>query len=71
MRELYVFMPGAALAAPVLVGAQKPQAARAQAAMHTISIPIKGMACSACASHIRKTLSAIEGVESVEEVSQR
>lgn len=69
MRKLYVVLLGAALAAPVLVRAEQPPAAQAQAALKTVSIPIKGMACSACAARVTKTLSAIEGVKSVE-VSQ-
>ncbi len=69
MRKLYVVLLGAALVAPVLVCAEQPPAAQAQAALKTVSIPIKGMVCSACAARVTKTLSAIEGVKSVE-VSQ-
>lgn len=66
MRTIFVFLVGAALTAPALVRAEQPPAAQAETALATVSIPIKGMACSACAARVTKTLSAIDGVNSVD-----
>jgi len=69
MRRLHAILLGVALATPVLVFAEKPQVVQAQSALTTVSIPVKGMACGSCAARVKKTLSAIDGVKSVE-VSQ-
>ncbi len=64
--RLHVILMGVALATPTLTLAEQPPAAQAQAVLKTVSIPIKGMACSACAARVTKTLAAIEGVKSAE-----
>jgi copper chaperone CopZ len=66
MLSLHVILLGVALATPSLILAEQPTAAQAQPALKTVSIPIKGMACSASAARVTKTLSAIEGVKTVE-----
>ena len=70
MRRLDVILLGVALATPTFILAQpQPPAAQAKSSLKTVNIPIKGMACGICAARVTKTLSAIEGVKTVE-VSQ-
>ena len=66
MLKLPVFLLGASVAAPAFIRAEQPPAVQAEVALKTVSIPIKGMACSACAARVTKTLSAIDGVKSVQ-----
>lgn len=66
MLRLHIILLGVALATPSLILAGQPPAARAESSLKSVNIRIKGMACSACAARVTKTLSAIEGVKSVE-----
>ncbi len=66
MLKLHAILLGVALATPTLILAEQSPAAQAQSAIKTVSIPIKGKACSACAARVTKTLSAIDGVKEVE-----
>ena len=70
MFKLNVILVGVALATPnFILAQQQPPAAHAEFSLKTVNIPIKGMACGICAARVTKTLSAIEGVKTVE-VSQ-
>jgi hypothetical protein len=71
MGKLHAVLLGVALATPFLVRAEQPLAAQAQAALKTVSIPVKGMIGSACAARVTKTLSAIEGVKGLRSVLGR
>jgi copper chaperone CopZ len=66
MRKLGALFFGIALVVPVVAATGETRAAAQTAAVRTVSIPVKGMACGACATRVKKTLSAIEGVKSVE-----
>ena len=66
MRHLAVLLLGVALATPSLVFAEHPPATQANAALKTVNLPVKGMACQQmCGTRVTKALRAIDGVERV------
>ena len=56
----------AGLLAPSSLRAQSSSTAPAQAATATVTIPVKGMACMACAGKTKQTLRGTPGVSEVE-----
>lgn len=64
-RRSAVLLLGA-LAVPVASTAAEVPAAQREALGKTVSIPVKGMACSSCATRVKKTLSALPSVTGVE-----
>lgn len=66
MRKLGALFFGMTLTIPVMAIAGEARPAMQTAAVKTVSIPVKGMACRSCAARVKKTLSTIEGVRSVE-----
>ena len=65
MQKLYTILLGVVLATPCLVTAEQSATVEIQSTFKTVSIPVKGMMCSACAARVTKALSTMEGVKSV------
>ena len=57
---------GAAIAAAQVQAAEPATSARQVATTHTVSIPVEGMSCSACAAKIKRTAREVKGVNAVE-----